>query len=130
MRCPKCGDEYRPGFTECADCRVPLVEDAAPDESPDERPEGHSEGPWAVLAQHSMDTAWVSLDSGSLALLELESELEAKGIDVGFDPFRPGEGGSFTRSLAQPIRLMVPASDLPLAREMASELGFDELLAE
>ena len=98
MRCPKCGDEYRPGFTECADCRVPLVEDAAPDESPDERPEGHSEGPWAVLAQHSMDTAWVSLDSGSLALLELESELEAKGIDVGFDPFRPGEGGSFSPS--------------------------------
>jgi hypothetical protein len=26
MWCPKCGAEYRPGFTACADCRVPLVD--------------------------------------------------------------------------------------------------------
>src|SRR5260221_5463788 len=25
MICPSCGDEYRPGFTECAECHVPLV---------------------------------------------------------------------------------------------------------
>jgi len=24
--CPQCGVEYRPGFTECSDCRVALVE--------------------------------------------------------------------------------------------------------
>jgi hypothetical protein len=24
--CPQCGDEYRPGFSECADCRVPLTD--------------------------------------------------------------------------------------------------------
>jgi hypothetical protein len=24
--CPKCGEEYRPGFSECYDCQVPLVE--------------------------------------------------------------------------------------------------------
>lgn len=24
--CPKCGAEYRPGFSACADCRVPLVD--------------------------------------------------------------------------------------------------------
>ena len=23
--CPECGAEYRPGFPECAECRVPLV---------------------------------------------------------------------------------------------------------
>ena len=28
MYCPECGGEYREGFTECADCGVPLV--AAP----------------------------------------------------------------------------------------------------
>ena len=31
MFCPKCGDEYRPGFTECMDCHVPLVPEP-PDE--------------------------------------------------------------------------------------------------
>ncbi len=25
MYCPQCGAEYRPGFTRCADCEVPLV---------------------------------------------------------------------------------------------------------
>ena len=27
MFCPNCRCEYRPGFTECADCRVPLVDE-------------------------------------------------------------------------------------------------------
>src|SRR5690349_24367362 len=26
MYCPSCGSEYREGYTECADCKVPLVE--------------------------------------------------------------------------------------------------------
>ena len=34
MYCPKCGVEYRDGFTECADCRVPLLEGAPPLEPP------------------------------------------------------------------------------------------------
>lgn len=36
--CPKCGDEYRPGFVECADCHVPLtVEEPDLQPAPDER---------------------------------------------------------------------------------------------
>jgi len=31
--CPKCGVEYREGFTECADCRVLLVTRRPPDDS-------------------------------------------------------------------------------------------------
>jgi hypothetical protein len=30
MFCPVCGDEYREGFTRCADCEVPLVEGPLP----------------------------------------------------------------------------------------------------
>ncbi|HTS32228.1 MAG TPA: DUF2007 domain-containing protein [Bryobacteraceae bacterium] len=30
MYCPECEVEYRPGFTECADCHVPLVEQLPP----------------------------------------------------------------------------------------------------
>ena len=43
--CPRCGAEYRPGFTVCADCNVPLVAGPAPpitkppedEHEPDER---------------------------------------------------------------------------------------------
>ena len=31
MFCPKCRAEYRQGFTECADCRVPLVDVLPPE---------------------------------------------------------------------------------------------------
>ena len=34
MFCPKCGAEYRPGFTECYDCRLPLVEQPLKAERP------------------------------------------------------------------------------------------------
>ena len=34
MYCPECGVEYREGFTECADCHVPLVS-GTPQEPPD-----------------------------------------------------------------------------------------------
>ncbi len=38
MFCPKCKAEYREGFTECADCQVPLVNEL-PSESPEPIPE-------------------------------------------------------------------------------------------
>ena len=31
MYCPQCGVEYREGFTECSDCRVPLEAGSPPD---------------------------------------------------------------------------------------------------
>jgi hypothetical protein len=31
--CPQCGTEYREGFTECSDCRIPLVDGPPPQES-------------------------------------------------------------------------------------------------
>ena len=39
MFCPKCGDEYRPGFTRCADCDVDLVEKLPPTLEDAEPPE-------------------------------------------------------------------------------------------
>ena len=34
--CPECGAEYRPGFSQCADCRVPLTETMPEPEPPPE----------------------------------------------------------------------------------------------
>ncbi len=39
MFCPKCSAEYRAGFTECADCRVPLVAELAETKRRDRRPD-------------------------------------------------------------------------------------------
>ena len=36
MYCPQCRVEYREGFTECSDCRIPLQEGAPPPEPPSE----------------------------------------------------------------------------------------------
>lgn len=69
-----------------------------------------------------MNTAWVPLDTRSLELLALESELDAARIECAFDPFRPGEGGSYTRTVAQPIRLLVKEADLERAMEIAAAL--------
>ena len=82
-----------------------------------------SEDTWVVLAEHLMNTAWVQLDDACLELLALESELVAHDIDVVFDPFRPGEGGSFTRTLEQPIKLMVRQRDLEQAQLIAAALA-------
>ena len=35
MFCPKCRCEYREGFTECADCRAPLVSELPPEPKPE-----------------------------------------------------------------------------------------------
>jgi hypothetical protein len=36
--CPECRTEYREGFTECSDCRVPLLPGSAPAEADVEAP--------------------------------------------------------------------------------------------
>lgn len=41
--CPKCGSEYRPGFVECPDCRVPLTTVKPPGRPPRPTEDDHDE---------------------------------------------------------------------------------------
>ncbi len=83
---------------------------------------------WVAVAQHLMPNAWVPVDPGSAELLFFEAVLRDSGIEVAFDPFRPGEGGGFTRDCAQPVRLLVMRSDLQRARALIAEASRSELL--
>ena len=78
------------------------------------------EGDWVVLAEHRLFAGWVPIDAGGLELLLFEALLGDEGIEAEFDPFRPGEGGGFTRDCDQPLRLMVRTGDLERARSLVS----------
>lgn len=119
MICPQCGAEYQPGFTECADCRVALVEPGGAEDAA-----GPPED-WVVLTEHTFRFGWASLgtmDDAGFRLIALKSELQAQGVDVQFDPFAPGEGGGFTDTFYQPIRLLVRKQDLERARNIMDDL--------
>jgi len=63
MFCPKCRTEYRQGFTECADCKVPLVEELSPE----------SEAEWVDLV-----TVLTTINASTVALAK--SMLEEAAI--------------------------------------------------
>ncbi len=65
MFCPQCGTEYRPGFFECADCRVALVVSLPPE--PD-----HSGKGWETIEYTTFTVGQVPV---------LKSVLEAEGIE-------------------------------------------------
>jgi hypothetical protein len=48
--CPNCGDEYRPGFTECAECLIPLVPEPPEEEPPEPPPPDENWGDVPTLA--------------------------------------------------------------------------------
>jgi hypothetical protein len=43
MFCPQCGDEYRKGFVECADCHVALTDQPPQAETPAGEPAGEDD---------------------------------------------------------------------------------------
>lgn len=78
---------------------------------------------WVVLVEHQVPWTSSAIDGTGMQLLFLEQCLVDNGIDVGFEPGRPGETGGnvYSRNFAQPIRMMVRAGDLESAREIARE---------
>jgi hypothetical protein len=68
MFCPVCGDEYREGFSECAECKVPLVATLPLSES--------------CEPSADEDVKWVTvLYTGDLSLISIaKSLLDSEGI--------------------------------------------------
>lgn len=103
MFCPKCGAEYREGFTECADCRVPLVWDKPPE-------------PRLEVEYVEYEEVLRTFNPADIALIR--SVLDAEGITH----FIKGEHFILVRPLADPAALMVKKDEADRAREILKEL--------
>ncbi len=94
--CPNCETEYRPGFTTCAECRVPLVPELEPRAA-------EAAGESGETAAGGAPTAWVKVHTGLPAVVErIEAILEGMHVpyarlpeegagpeeDAGSDPAR------------------------------------------
>ena len=102
--CPQCGDEFRPGFTVCADCDVPLVAEP-PGEARDE-----SAGEWEVVANAR------EVYEGELMALRLrEAGIEANVMDRSLHQF-PSNAPQSTV-----IEILVPAARADEARRILAE---------
>jgi hypothetical protein len=103
MICPKCGAEYRPGFTLCSDCLVDLAEKPAPEESGRREPV----------------TVFSSGDAGRVMLAK--ALLESAGI-----PFAASGNTRRAATLAdlagRPVELQVSRQDAEGAFELLSDL--------
>jgi hypothetical protein len=99
--CPKCGAEYREGFAECVDCRVPLT--AAP---PAER--NHREIELVTV-----------FTSGNPALLALAKSL-LQGAEIPYLAKGEDFQDVLTVPLTEPVRIQV---DSERAEEAAVLLG-------
>ena len=119
MHCPQCLTEYRDGFTECADCRVPLVPGAPPTE---EKPVGE---PGAELV-----TVFETSDPFAVNLAK--ATLEDNGIEYvmgGDDSQERGLTGMSPMG-AMPTKFIVEAHLAESAREVLDPLLHPEPIAE
>ena len=103
MFCPRCRGEYEPGFTECADCHVPLVPELPP---PPPEPE-------YVEHVHLLGTH----NPGDIAVIK--AILESEGITHFFD----GEYFNRLRPMVQPARLLVRKDQVQQAKDVLKHLN-------
>jgi hypothetical protein len=119
MICPNCKAEYRPGFTRCADCLVPLV-DALPE--PELGTSKRHKSSKEPLGRLELVTVLRAGDAG-LAMLA-ESLLQSADI-----PFTTAGGISHTvagwsglQGEGSPVEIMVNRVDAERARSLLGDL--------
>ena len=115
MYCPQCLTEYRPGFFECADCRVPLAA---------------GEPPHPPVGDHSPKLVTVLVTRDSMGLMLAKAALEEAGIPYLLDSDDPGYVAAFHQFLGvggTPLcecfcRIQVAADDENDARALLAPL--------
>ena len=117
MYCPQCGVEYRDGFTECADCHVPLSPGVLPPEP----------------------AAPFDPTIGLVVVLETNDPIQlalAKGLleDAGVPYFALGQIATLVTDvdpfLHKTVRVQVPRDREAEARELLEQLSTHEATAQ
>ena len=101
MFCPKCRAEYREGFTECADCKVPLVSELSPESEP---------------AYVEYEEVLSTFNTGDIAIIR--SILDSENVTYYFK----GKYHQLMRPLAEPARLMVRKDQVQKAKDILKDL--------
>jgi hypothetical protein len=106
MFCPKCGCEYRKGFTQCAECKIALV---------CEPPDFDSEG--QLHQDVSLVEVYATYNQAEIAMVKAVLEAEniayhAQGDFFHMSGFHP-----------TPVRFLVPATMVHQAQQALSELN-------
>jgi hypothetical protein len=99
--CPKCGYEYREGFTTCPDCDEPLVDELPLDLEDEGSADGHSPESFIPLANLTAES-YASMLADALKEAHIPAEVISsaghfgKTGQMGPASYRPVEGGVYT----------------------------------
>jgi len=107
MFCPKCGAEYRAGFTHCSDCDVDLVEELPQEISINKDNEGEGNVTFIpILSTYNL---------GDVALIK--SILDNDEIEY----FLQGENTEYVSACMDPVILMVRGDQVNIVKELLKD---------
>ena len=109
MFCPECGAEYRRGFLECSDCRVPLVAE-----------------PPVVDRREKLELETLMEVVNPIRLAVVRSVLEAEGIESIVRGESPSALGGIEFVSRKRAVLLVAKQDLEEARRLVEALELPE----
>jgi hypothetical protein len=109
MFCPQCRCEYRPGFHECADCALPLVEQL-PEPAPPPKPDPEAVR-WELDRRDSLNIAFIKGALVGMACAEvfaMVARLVVRKLNFPFPPFTPGATPPWIDIVYPLIELLLP----------------------